>query len=250
MKKNVYVIGGSGLIGDSLVAQLSLNYNVLILDKLKKKKLKKNFIYFDCSKLSNIKKKIHKIFKDYGHPDLMVNCSYPVTEDWVNNTFEEIEYNSFKKNIEIHLNSYCWIAKIFADYMKEKKKSCSIVLLSSIYGVVGQSFNNYKKTNMKFNMTYPIIKSGIIGFVKQSSSYYGNNNIRINAVSPGAIKGHVKGSSNKQNINFIKNFTSRVPLKRLAEADEVSKVIKFLLSDKASYISGQNIIVDGGYTAV
>ena len=99
-------------------------------------------------------------------------------------------------------------------------------------------------------MTYPIIKSGIIGFVRQSASYYGNKNIRINSVSPGAIKGHVKGGKKDQDINFIKNFSSRVPLKRLAQVHEVAKVVEFLLTDSASYISGQNILVDGGYTAV
>ena len=134
--------------------------------------------------------------------------------------------------------------------MKKNKKSGSIVLLSSIYGVVGQSFNNYKNTNMKFNMTYPIIKSGIVGFIKQSASYYGGNNIRINSLAPGAIKGHVKGTNEIQNKNFIKNFSSRVPLKRLAKVDEIVKAIEFLLSERASYISGQNILVDGGYTAV
>ncbi len=250
MKKNAYIIGGSGLIGNSLALELTNNYNVIVLDKKKINNKGISFIPFDCSKLGNIEKNLKKIFINNGIPDVMVNCSYPVTSDWIDNSFDKVKYNSFKKNIEMHLNSYCWISKIFADYMKKNKKSGSIVLLSSIYGVVGQSFNNYKNTNMKFNMTYPIIKSGIVGFIKQSASYYGGNNIRINSLAPGAIKGHVKGTNEIQNKNFIKNFSSRVPLKRLAKVDEIVKAIEFLLSERASYISGQNILVDGGYTAV
>ena len=190
------------------------------------------------------------IFVKYGEPDVLINCSYPVTNDWKNNTFTKIKYLSFKKNIEIHLNSYCWTAKIFADRMKLKKISGNIVLLSSIYGIIAQNEENYKGTSMNLNMTYPIIKSGIIGFVKQSASHYGKSKIRINALCPGAILGHVKGSKTVQNKKFIKHFSANVPLKRLADVNEIANVLNFLISDNSSYINGQAIVADGGYTVV
>ena len=254
MKKNIYIIGGNGLIGSSFTNLYTKNnVNLFVLDLFKSKKKNKNFIkniHFDCTKLENINKKLNNIFIKYGEPDALINCSYPVTSDWKNNTFTKIKYSSFKKNIEIHLNSYCWIAKIFADRMKTKKISGNIVLLSSIYGMVAQNQENYKGTKMELNMTYPIIKSGIIGFVKQSAAYYGKSKIRINALCPGAILGHVKGSKTSQDKKFIKQFSANVPLNRLADVNEIANVLNFLISDNSSYISGQSIVADGGYTVV
>ena len=254
MKKNIYIIGGSGLIGSSFVNLYSKNnVNLIVLDIFKSKKQNKGYVknvHFDCSKLENIEKKLKNIFIKYGEPDILINCSYPVTKDWKNNTFKKIKYSSFKKNIEIHLNSYCWTAKIFADRMKSKKIPGIIVLLSSIYGIVAQNGENYRGTSMNLNMTYPIIKSGIIGFVKQCASYYGKSKIRINALCPGAILGHVKGSKSPQNKKFIKYFSANVPLKRLADVNEIARVLDFLTSDNSSYINGQSIVADGGYTVV
>ena len=112
MKKNAYIIGGSGLIGNPLALELTNNYNVIVLDKKKINNKGISFIPFDCSKLGNIEKNLKKIFINNGIPDVMVNCSYPVTSDWIDNSFDKVKYNSFKKNIEMHLNSYCWISKI------------------------------------------------------------------------------------------------------------------------------------------
>ena len=254
MKKNIYIIGGNGLIGSDFInSYINLNHRVINLDikhtSLKKKKNLKNVI-FDCSDLESISKKLSDIFRIYGDPHILINASYPVTNDWKKNTFENVSYNNFKKNIEIHLNSYCWITKIFADKMKSKKIPGRIVLLSSIYGLVGQNESNYKNTSMNMNFTYPIIKSGIIGFVKQAASYYGKYKINVNALCPGSIIGHVKGSKKKQSKKFIKKISENIPLRRLANVSEISSVINFLISKESNYVTGQSIVVDGGYTVI
>ena len=254
MKKNIYIIGGNGLIGSSFINSYeNINDRLINLDishnKLKKKNnLEK--VFLDCSDLENINIKLNDIFKIYGNPHVLINTSYPITKDWKDNTFKKVNYNNFKKNIEIHLNSYCWISKIFADRMKLKKIAGKIVLLSSIYGIVGQNNNNYDNTTMDMNFTYPIIKSGIIGFVKQAASFYGKNKINVNALCPGSIIGHVKGAKKSQSKKFIKKFSESVPLKRLANVQEISSVINFLVSDNSSYITGQSLVVDGGYTVI
>ena len=254
MKKNVYIIGGNGLIGSDFInSYKNSNDRLISLDikhtSNKKKKNLKN-ITFDCSDLEGVNKKLSNIFKIYGDPHILINASYPVTDDWTKNTFEKVNYNNFKKNLEIHLNSYCWISKIFADKMKSKKIPGSIVLLSSIYGIVGQNESNYKNTSMKMNFTYPIIKSGIIGFVKQAASFYGKYKININVLCPGSIIGHIKGSKKKQSKKFIKKFSENVPLNRLADVSEISSVINFLISDNSSYVTGHSLVVDGGYTVI
>ncbi len=252
-KKNLYIVGGSGLIGTSLINKISENeYNIFNLDLVNKNK-NKNIIFkkFDCSDLINIEKNLSKIFIQLGKPNCFVNCSYPVTRDWTKNNFKEINVKSFIENINIHLGSYCWVSKIFADNMKKNNIEGKIIMLSSIYGpVLAQNLDNYNNTNMKENMTYPIIKSGIVGATKQFAQYYGKNNIQINSVCPGLIKGHVKGSKNSQDKKFIKKYLNQTSLKRICNPEEIANLINFMISEKNSYITGQSIIIDGGYSIV
>jgi NAD(P)-dependent dehydrogenase (short-subunit alcohol dehydrogenase family) len=126
--------------------------------------------------------------------------------------------------------------------MKEKK-SGSIVNISSIYGVVGPDFTIYDGTEMTMPAAYSAIKGGVINFSKYLASYYGKNNIRVNCVSPGGIFDH-------QPTEFIRNYESKVPMKRMGKPDDISPAVSFLLSDESSYITGQNIIIDGGWTAI
>ena len=250
-KKNIYIIGGSGLIGSSFIKSLSTSeYNIFNLDiKDTKKKNKSIFINFNCENLLKLNETLIRIFKKYGKPNILVNCSYPTTSDWVQNNFKDIKIKSFIKNLNIHLGSYCWILKVFADEMKKNKFPGKIVMLGSIYGsTVAQNNQNYEKTKIKENMTYPIIKSGLVGATKQFAQYYGKNKILINIVSPGLIKGHVKGLKNQQDKKFLKKYLEKTSIKKICYPDEVSEIINFLISDKNTYITGQSIIIDGGYT--
>ncbi len=82
------------------------------------------------------------------------------------------------------------------------------------------------------------------------AAFYGKYNLEINAVSPGAVIGHVKGSKNVQSIKFVSAYSKNTPLKRLCKPEEVANLVSFLVSDKCSYITGQNIIIDGGYSII
>ena len=222
-KLNIFIVGGSGLLGSEIVKSLvDLNAIVTVFDLEEKKDIKKNnfkFIKLDCSNTDDIE-----------------------------NTFKEISYKSYKKNIEIHLNSYIWLAKIIADQMKKNKIHGSIIQLSSIYGLVAQDDNLYKNTNISENMTYGIIKSSVIHFTKQLASHYGKNNIRVNNIIVGGVSGHIKGSKLKQDLNFLKKFKNKVPLGRMADPAEIVPGVVFLASSASSYITGSSIVIDGGYT--
>ena len=89
-----------------------------------------------------------------------------------------------------------------------------------------------------------------IHFKKQMASYYGQFGIRINNICAGGLQGHVAGKSNFQEKRFVKNYSKKVPLKRLGQPHEVANVVTFLASDASSYITGSNILVDGGWAAV
>mgnify|MGYP001219535527 CR=1 FL=1 len=250
--KKIFILGGSGLIGSKIAKNiLSIGGSVLILDIKKKKELKNiKYIKFNCEKLSSSEKNIKKIFKKFGCPDVFINCSYPRTSDWNQCSFKKINLKRMRKNIEIHMNSFAWISKVIADEMVKNKIKGSIVNLNSIYGLLGQDLNIYEKTTMSENMPYAIIKGGLANLVRQMASYYGKYGIRVNNVCPGGLKGHVAGHSNFQEKQFIKNYSKKVPLKRLGEPEEAANVVIFVASEAASYITGSNILVDGGWTVI
>ena len=251
-KLNIFIVGGSGLLGSEIVKSLvDLNAIVTVFDLEEKKDIKKNnfkFIKLDCSNTDDIENFFKIFLKKNCCPDVFINASYPTTKDWKKNTFKEISYKSYKKNIEIHLNSYIWLAKIIADQMKKNKIHGSIIQLSSIYGLVAQDDNLYKNTNISENMTYGIIKSSVIHFTKQLASHYGKNNIRVNNIIVGGVSGHIKGSKLKQDLNFLKKFKNKVPLGRMADPAEIVPGVVFLASSASSYITGSSIVIDGGYT--
>lgn len=249
--KSIYVIGGSGLIGYEVSKLLSFNgAKVLILDIKNNNKNKINFFKFEITKnLYQNQKNLETVFKIYGVPDGMINCSYPKNKNWEKSSFSKINYKNFDENIDLHLKSYVWLAKTFAEKMKYKKKKGKIIQLSSIYGILGQDLSIYKKTNMSENMMYPLIKGGIGSFTRQMASYYGKYNITINNLCPGGVLEIRKGKK-KQNKNFLKNYSNKVPLCRLANSEEIARVAVFLLSNYSDYITGQDIIVDGGWSII
>ena len=123
------------------------------------------------------------------------------------------------------------------------KKNGSIVNIGSIYGTVGPDFNVYNNTELTMPAAYSAIKGGVINFTRYLSSYYGKNNIRVNCVSPGGI-------FNSQPVEFVKNYENKVPMQRMGKPEDISPAVSFLLSDDSSYITGQNLIIDGGWTSI
>lgn len=245
----VFVLGGQGLIGKEITrSMLDAGAKVVVLEKKKfkinKKKQNITFEKFDVSIPEKIEKQYYYLIKKYGVPDIFINSSYPKTRDWSSNSFQKIKYKSFAKNINIHLNSFSWLAKIVADSMVKSKKNGNIIQLSSIYGVVGQDLSIYLGTKMKESMSYSVIKGGINNLTRQMASYYGKYNIRVNAICPGGV------SDINHNKIFIKNYNRKVPLKRLAKNTEIASAILFLASDASSYMTGSMLMVDGGWTAI
>ena len=177
----------------------------------------------------------------YGKIDGLVNNAYPRTSDW-GAKFEDVDIASWKLNVDMQMNSVFVFCQAILPLMV-KQQSGSIVNLTSIYGVVGPDFSIYDNTELTMPAAYSAIKGGIINFTRYLSSYYGKHNIRVNCVSPGGI-------FNNQPESFVKNYEMKVPMRRMGKAKDISPAIAFLLSDDAAYITGQNIIIDGGWTAI
>ena len=240
--KIIIVTGGNGLIGKEIITNIK-SYGAIVYNFDLKFSSKSNFnIKCDITNHKEIDTSIQKIISKHKRIDGLVNNAYPRTSDW-NVKFENINYKSWNKNFEMQMTSIFYLCQKITQIMKIQNCG-SIVNISSIYGIVGNNFNVYENTNgMTSPAAYSAIKAGIINFTRYLASYYGKYNIRINCVSPGGI-------FNGQNNNFIKNYSYQSPLKRLGKASEISPSVSFLLSDDSSYITGHNLVVDGGWTAI
>lgn len=260
--KIAYVVGGMGLIGREVsiaFAMAGAKTFVFDLNKSAGKTFEKEmcekgydlkFVYFDCADVENLGDNFAGILNRHRIMDVFINCSYPRTDDWSKGSFKDITLKSFQKNIDIHLNSYSWFARLAAEAMVSNGGGGSIIQLASIYGVVGQDLTIYEGTDMHENMTYAVIKGGVTNLTRLMASYYGKFRVRVNTLCAGGLVGHVAGESDTQSPVFVDNYSNKTPLKRLGNPDEIASASLFLASDAASYITGATIMVDGGWTAI
>ena len=240
--KIIVITGGNGLLGSTMIKKIKSDGAFLInLDINHKTNEDLSNIECDITSKNSINNALSTILKKYNRIDGLVNNAYPRTKDW-GNKFEDIKLESWKQNIDWQLNSYFYVSQQVAIQMS-KQMYGSIINVASIYGVVGPDFSVYDETTMTMPAGYSAIKGGLINLTRYMASYFGPHKVRVNSVSPGGI-------FDNQNINFVKNYEKRVPLGRMGSPDDIAPSVSFLLSDDAGYITGQNLIVDGGWTAI
>ncbi len=239
--KIIIVTGGSGLIGRAIINDIKSEGGIAInLDIANKTNEKEHHYFFDIT-AEDCEDKTNEIIQNYDRIDGLVNNAYPKTKDW-GLKFEDVSSKSFQTNINWQLNSIFAILKPIVEKMKNQK-SASVVNIASIYGIVGNDFSLYENTSLTSPVAYSAIKGGLINMNRYLASYFGENQIRFNCVSPGGI-------FDNQDDVFVKNYENKVPLKRMAMPMDIAPTVSFLLSDKTKYITGQNIAIDGGWTAI
>jgi NAD(P)-dependent dehydrogenase (short-subunit alcohol dehydrogenase family) len=243
IEKNIIITGGSGLLGNQIIIDLlGRNANCINLDIIPHNNhFNENVDYYKCDVTSEkeVDETLSLILKKYGKIHGLVNAAYPRTNDWTK-PINKIPLESWKKNIDYQLNSCFQINRIVCDFMKQAKGG-SVVNIASIYGVIGPDFSIYEESDFTSPAPYSAIKGGIISFTRYLASYYGKYNLRINTISPGGI-------FDNQDKNFVKKYINKVPLGRMGNPEDISKSVLFLLSENSSYITGQNLIIDGGLT--
>ena len=240
-RKTVLVTGASRGIGKEVALKYAENgYDVVInyvSDKTDVTSLEKEFkekgvesliLKADVSKQEEVQELVDKVIEKFGKIDVLVNNA-GITKD---NLLMRMSEEEFDKVLEINLKGTFLVTKAVTKYMM-KKRSGSIINLSSVVGVAG----NAGQCN------YSASKAGIIGFTKSIAKELASRNIRANAVAPGFIETDM---TNVLTDTVKESIYNQIPLKRMGNAKEVAELIYFLGTEKSSYITGQVINIDGG----
>ena len=169
-----------------------------------------------------------------------VNCTYPRTQSY-GAKFFDVTIDSFNENVSIHLGSAFLFTQQCAAYFSKEKQPFSLVNISSIYGVIAPKFEIYNNTQMTMPVEYAAIKSAIIHLNKYIVSYINDSRFRVNSVSPGGIL-------DRQPEAFLNAYKKNTHGAGVLAVDEVVGCFIFLLSDLSRYVTGQNIIVDDGFS--
>lgn len=240
--KVIVVTGGNGLLGRAMIEDLKSKGAIAIsADISTATNFENHTLQADLRTGLGIKEAVSTIIQNYQRIDGWVNNAYPRTSDWAAE-FLDMTEESLQTNVEWQMNSYILCCQEVIRHMIHQKQG-SIVNLASIYGVVGNDFTIYENTKMLTAAPYAAIKGGIVNFSRFLASRYGQYNVRINTVSPGGIFDH-------QPEQFVNAYNHKVPMKRMGNPDDIAPSVSFLLSEEAKYITGQNLIVDGGWTAI
>ena len=243
--------GGAGLYGRQIVAALAeagattfiAARDVTKLEAVAEEERARGndvtALSLDLSSDASIEALHSEIIARAGRCDVLVNNA--VTRSALNGWAHELD--AFDQSLRVNASALFKITELFGRNMRANK-SGSIINIGSMMGMVGIEMANYEGTDMTPNPSpiYHYEKGGMINFTRWAASILGADNVRVNCLSPG-------GFFNNQPAPFVKAYSARTQLGRMANETDLKGAIVFLASDASVYVTGTNIPVDGGYTA-
>jgi NAD(P)-dependent dehydrogenase (short-subunit alcohol dehydrogenase family) len=260
--KWVVVTGAAGLLGKQhSTALLEVNANLVLLDIDKDKIIE---LAYELNQLGFSGKilnygiditnesKVLAVNKDLSAKKISIgvlinnaaiNPKYEVLADGKNGSrVEDFDLLDWDHQLDVGLKGAFICSKVFGSYMAKQGNGVILNIASdlSIIAPDQRIYNNESNElkNVK-PITYSVIKSGLIGMTKYLATYWNESNVRVNAISPGGVY-------ENQDSEFVKRLTKLIPLGRMASPDEYKSAIQFLCSDASSYMTGQNLVIDGG----
>lgn len=253
LKNKIAVItGGAGILGTEYAMALAMTgARVAVLDIKKmhtkhellklSKKYPIKFFMVDITRKQGVKTVLAEIQKLWGTPSILINnaaIDFPPDAN-KKELFENYSIEKWNSTLAVNLTGALICCQVFGGAMA-KNGGGSIINISSTYGVVSPDQRIYK--NFIKPVSYSVTKSGILNLTRYLATYWGAKNVRVNTLTPGGV-------FNNQTKEFVKKYSSKTPLGRMARKDEYNGVILFLASDASAYMTGANLIVDGGWTA-
>lgn len=255
--KVVIITGALGLLGSTYTKGFSqAGADVVIVDlnndlctgKAKETALKHGTqplgIGCDITDKGQVKRMTQEVISQYGHIDVLINNAAIQPEHFFT-PFEEYPVEDWDKVIKVDVTGMFLCCQAVTKEMKREGKG-SIINISSIYGVVAPDQRIYQGAiyqgrQINTPAVYSTSKGAVLSLTRYLASYLAKSGIRVNAVTPGGVY-------SGQNEIFVKNYSERCPMGRMANPEEIFNAVYFLASDASSYITGHNLVVDGGWT--
>jgi NAD(P)-dependent dehydrogenase (short-subunit alcohol dehydrogenase family) len=201
----------------------------------------------DLSKEQAVKRWAKKILAHFGAIDVLVNNAATKTKNFFA-PLESFSLDEWNEVMAVNVTGMFLAVRELGPSMVKKGKG-SIINIGSIYGIVGPDQRIYEGSyyeamddSINTPLIYSVTKGAVAAMTKYLATYWGPKGVRTNTLIPGGV-------CSGQNETFQTRYASRVPLGRMAQAEEMVGALIFLASDASSYVNGQNIIVDGGWTA-
>lgn len=263
--KVVVVTGGFGQIGAEFVKALhTRGARVAVTSrKLIENPASRLEIYHDEDRLlavemditsqESVEAAFDRVVDEWGVPTVLVNNAgidtQPSAPPEVSGPFENFPVEVFREVVDTNLVGTFLVTQAAGRRMREAGLAGSIINVGSIYGMVSpiQDIYAYKgeDTGVPFikPVAYSAAKSGIYNLTRYCATYWGRAGIRVNTLTPSGVR------RDTQDAKFQANYTARMPIGRMAEADEYNGALIFLASDASTYMTGSNLVVDGGWTA-
>jgi len=204
----------------------------------------------DVSDIDSLTKSKEIILSRTGRIDILVNNA-AVNDIFTGqglvkqSMFENYSLEFWNKSLEINVTGTFLSCRVFGSIIAQNGGG-SIINIASTYGIVGpdQSIYTDETGNQKFykSPSYPTGKGAILNFTRYLASYWGKNGVRVNTLSPGGVE-------DGQDNYFVENYSKRTMLRRMAKPSDYAGAVVFLASEASSYMTGANLVVDGGWTA-
>lgn len=266
--KTALVVGGRGYLGRNFCLELAeLGANVYSADLPVESEAAKKSSYVEGNKNihqkvvnvtdpKSVKELVEEIINEASKIDILIFSVSTKPDDFYK-AYTECSLEGWQQVIKTELDGMFLCTKEVGRHMEKEKKG-SIILISSIYGVVGNDQRIYEGSNLAdvygsktvekpkkiyTHASYAAAKAALISMARYLAAYWGSYAIRVNSISPGGVE-HVG-----ENETFVKKYCDRVPLGRKATIEDVTGAVIYLASDASNYVTGHNLIVDGGWTA-
>ena len=261
LKNRVIILTGSaGLLGSQYAQILSdagaklvlvdtnVKENLKLAASLKKKyKINPVCENVDITSKNEVRKLAIRTKKKFGRIDGLINNAFlnhaKNQSKHGNSTFESFSIETWNKSIELNLTGVFLCCQEIGKIMV-KQRNGVIVNISSIYGMTGADQRIYDDSKLNSPVSYAASKGGILNLTRYLAAYWHKKNVRVNTLTLGGVK-----DDSYQNKKFIKKYSDKTILGRMANKEDYEGAILFLMSDASSYMTGSNLIIDGGWTA-